>query len=86
MPYTTVYIAQRHKQAKQSILMCQNLESQIYLKYVLFCVFLLKALGTLMSKLKIFTAEIALLVLSSETKEESILLVYHCHLKVWPCL
>ena len=66
--------------------MCQNLESQIYLKYVLFCVFLLKALGTLMSKLKIFTAEIALLVLSSETKEESILLVYHCHLKVWPCL
>ena len=49
--------------------MCQHLESQIYLNVVLFRVFLLKALGILMNKLKIFTAEIALLVLSSEAKK-----------------
>ena len=59
--------------------MCQHLESQIYLNVVLFRVFLLKALGILMNKLKIFTAEITFLVLSSEAKKRSQLCLTLCY-------
>lgn len=48
MTYTTVYTVssvQMYIKSKQSIFIYQNLESQIYLKYVVFCVFLRNEMG-----------------------------------------